>query len=41
MKTLVLEFKEIERDNETKYSNCLRVILMMYFNQSIARLYKT
>ena len=50
--TLALEFKKIESDKETKYSTffiysqrlkqlLMAVILTMYLNQSILRLYPT
>ena len=51
MITRVLEFKKIESDDETKYSTfyssskaetiIMRVILIMYLNQSIVQLYQT
>ena len=51
MITLVLEFKKIESDDETKYSTfyssskaetiIMRVILIMHLNQSIVQLYQT
>ena len=52
IQSLVIEFKKIESDDATKYSifysnsgaensSQYVVILMMYLNQSIARLYQT
>ena len=49
--TVLSEFKKIENDNKTKYSTfysypkaetiLTKVILMVYLNQSIVRLYQT
>ena len=51
MITLVLEFKKIESDDETKYSTfyssskaetiIIKVILIMHLNQYIVQLYQT